>query len=156
MTPRTSRTAATRQALRGFAASLGLLALAGAAQAAGLHGLSHDGYINQGDHLVFVGVPQGGEVGKTRAQVDAELKAARANPVLQDGWRQDGDGLRYVGHYAPAGAGKSRMAVLEELRAWRARPVHPDGWTSLGDGAYFHGVATEYKLSAMPAETVQR
>lgn len=144
-----------RTALRGLVASLGLLTLAGAAQAASIHGVSHDGFIDQGDHLVFVGVPQGGEAGKTRAQVNAELQAARAKPVTQDGWRLEGDSLRYVGVH-PAGGGKSRMAVLDELRAWKANPVHADGWVSLGDTLSFHGVAAEYKLSAMPAETVQR
>ncbi|MBL0720715.1 DUF4148 domain-containing protein [Piscinibacter sp. Jin2] len=156
MTPRTATPRTARTTLKGLVASLGLLALAGAAQAAGIHGVSHDGFIDQGDHLVFVGLPQAGEAAKTRAQVGTELQAARAKPVLQDGWRQEGDSLRFVGIYPAGSASKSRMAVLDELRAWKSNPVHADGWVSLGDSVSFQGVATEFKLSAMPAETVQR
>lgn len=144
MTPRTPF--ATRRTARlALAASVGLIVLAGTAQAASPHHLSHDGFVDQGDHLVFVGQPAGAKAGKSRSEVHAELQAARLNPSTVDGWRQEGDSLRYVGVHPAAGAGKTRMRVLDELAAWRANPVHPDGWVSLGDTLSFQGVAMEFQ-----------
>lgn len=48
-----------------------------------------------GDNYVNV---EPATVGKTRADVMAELAAWRKNPVSSDGWEDLGEGLRYVGN----------------------------------------------------------
>lgn len=65
---------------------------------------THDGFQLIGDTLVRVEQP--GAVGKTRADVLAELAAWRKNPVHPDGWAEvgGGDSLRFVGVFKPAAA----------------------------------------------------
>lgn len=98
-----------------------------------------DGWKDLGSgHFVYVGTP--GAVGKTRAEVQAELQAFKRNPVTADGYVQIGDGLTYVG--LPAGTpGKTRAQVLAELEAFQRNPVAADGWKDIGAGHYvFVGV----------------
>ncbi len=78
---------------------------------------------------------------KTRAQVQQELAAWRANPVTADGWRDVGGeaGAVYVGTGA---GGKSRADVVSDMRQARRNPVGSDGWLNVGGeaGALFVGV----------------
>lgn len=94
----------------------------------------------------FVGGEAGFEyhpmpAGKTRAQVQQELAAWRANPVTADGWRQVGGevGAVYVG---TAASGKSRAEVIREVLEARRNPVGSDGWRDVGGeaGAIFVGI----------------
>ncbi|ODV12963.1 MAG: hypothetical protein ABT20_03045 [Rubrivivax sp. SCN 70-15] len=78
---------------------------------------------------------------KTRAQVQQELAAWRANPVSADGWRDVGGeaGAVYVGTGA---SGKSRAEVTGEMLQARRNPVGSDGWMNVGGeaGALFVGI----------------
>jgi len=78
---------------------------------------------------------------KTRAQVQQELAAWRANPVAADGWRDVGGeaGAVYVGTGA---SGKSRAEVVDEMLQARRDPVGSDGWMNVGGeaGAIFVGI----------------
>jgi len=78
---------------------------------------------------------------KTRAQVQQELAAWRANPVTADGWRDVGGeaGAVYVGTGA---SGKSRAEVVDEMLQARRNPVGSDGWLNVGGeaGAIFVGI----------------
>lgn len=100
---------------------------------------THDGFQLIGDTLVRVEQP--GAVGKTRADVLAELAAWRKNPVHADGWAEvnGGDSLRFVGHNGP---GRSRAEVLAELDAWKKNPIHADGWAEIGGGDSLRYVGT--------------
>lgn len=115
-----------------------------AASAQGLP--THDGFQVIGDTLVRAEQP--GAIGKTRAEVQAELAAWRKNPVSADGWTEigGGDNLRYVGHTGP---GRSRAEVLAELAEWRKNPVSADGWAEVngGDSLRYVGV---FKPAAAP------
>ncbi len=110
---------------------------------------THDGFQLIGDTLVRVEQP--GAVGKTRAEVLAELAAWRKNPVHADGWAQvnGGDSLRFVGHTGHTGPGRSRAEVLAELEAWRKNPVHADGWAEVGGGDSLRYVGV-FKPAAAP------
>lgn len=116
---------------------------------------THDGFQLIGDTLVRVEQP--GAVGKTRAEVLAELAAWRKNPVHADGWAQvnGGDSLRFVGHTGHTGhtgPGRSRAEVLAELEAWRKNPVHADGWAEVGGGDSLRYVGV-FKPAAAPTAT---
>ena len=77
---------------------------------------------------------------KTRAQVQQELAAWRANPVAADGWRDVGGeaGAVYVGTGA---RGRSRAEVVSEMLQAKRNPVGSDGWMNVGGeaGAVFVG-----------------
>ncbi|MBA3595974.1 MAG: SPOR domain-containing protein [Methylibium sp.] len=103
--------------------------------------VSHDGWTNLGDaggYSVYVG-PPAGTIGKTRAEVQAELAAFRENPITADGWKNVGDGGGYSVYVGPpAGTlGKTRAEVRAELAAFRKNPIAADGWKIVGDGGYF-------------------
>jgi len=55
-----------------------------------------DGFELVGDTLLFVGTPAGAQ-GKTRAEVRAELVAARQMPIGHDGWQVVGDSMVFLG-----------------------------------------------------------
>ena len=71
---------------------------------------------------------------KTRAQVQQELAAWRANPVSADGWRDVGGeaGAVYVGTGA---SGKSRAEVTREVLQARRSLVGSDGRQDIGGDA---------------------
>lgn len=109
--------------------------------------ITADGWAQRGDSLVFVGHAAG--TGKTRAQVQTELAAWRADPVSHDGYREiGGDTFRHVGTQA---VGKSRADVRAELAAWRANPVSHDGYREIGDTFEYVGAGArpaDLKLAA--------
>lgn len=77
-------------------------------QAARLPAAGGDGFELVGDSLIFVGTPAGAQ-GKTRAQVKAELVAARQAQVSHDGWQLVGDSLVFLGQ--PSASADTRVAA---------------------------------------------
>lgn len=91
--------------------------------------VTHDGFVQVGSEtLHHVGSPAG-NLGKTRAEVRAELDAYRVNPVSPDGWLQRGEELLFVGLPTSGTPGKSRAEVRAEQAA--ADGVSTDGFRQL-------------------------